>query len=165
MLIIKSLNKITEAADEHDIRYQQDIKKAKEIYQKARESDNTYKYTPWFLSPGGKKTAEAHYDYHSALDAAEARRKAAKMGMISKQDYDDARFEAAKASAKARAALAVKAKEESQEPDTDNKSGILSKIGGAVKEHPLIAAGTVAGLAGLVALQKRKQRLPEPGKY
>ncbi|HQF43010.1 MAG TPA: hypothetical protein PK073_08840 [Ignavibacteriaceae bacterium] len=163
MITIKSLNRIVEAENDYDIRYRQDIQKAKEAYQKAKEADNTWKYTPWFLSPGGKKTAEAHYDYHSALDAAEARRKAAKMGMVSKQDYDESRYQAARAAAKARS-LANDVKEQ-QLHDSDNRPGVIRKIGGAIADHPLLAVGTVAGLAGLAALQKRKRHLPEPGKY
>ena len=45
MIEIKSLKRITEA-DEHDKRYDTDVAAAKESYQKAREADHTYKYTP-----------------------------------------------------------------------------------------------------------------------
>jgi hypothetical protein len=160
MTEIKSLKRIVEAA--HDVRYNEDIAKAKDIYKKAREADNTYKYTPWFLSPGGKKTAEAHHDYHSALDSAEARHKAAKQGLVTKQDNDETKFEAAKA----KFAAVHKAKQEAGgSPVAEDKPGIIRRVAGTVADHPLIAVGTVAGIAGLAALQKRKKRLPEPGSY
>lgn len=148
-----------------EARYQDEIKAAKEAYTKAREADNTWKYTPWFLSPGGKKTAEAHHDYHAALDAAEARREAAKQGMASKQDLDEAKYQAAKNAAAARVAKnAAAAKEGATELAPDEKPGILRRIGGAIAEHPLLAAGTVAGIAGLAALQKRR-KTEQPQQY
>ena len=159
MFELKSLKRITEAAAAHDIKYVDDIAKANADYEKVREESRTMlgsKPLHWLLSRN-PKLAEAAKDKSLALDAAEERLRAAKKGMISKQDYDDAKFEAAKAKASA----AVKAKETVKE----DSPGILHKINKAVTEHPYLAAGTAAGLVGIAALQKRKQRLPEPGSY
>jgi hypothetical protein len=144
-----------------DIQYGQDIAKANEAYQKVRESEGVSKLTPWFLTPK-PKVAEAHYDLHKSLDLADARRKAAKMGMVSKEDYDEMKFQLARKTAGDRAAKAVKSAAE--ESATSDKPGILRKIGGAIAEHPLLAAGTVAGIAGLAALQKRR-KTEQPQQY
>jgi len=159
MLEIKSLHKITEAAAAYDIKYMDDIAKANADYEKVREESRTWmgaKPLHWLLSKN-PKLAEAAKDKSLAIDAAKERLHAAKEGRISKQDYDDAKFEAVKAKASA----AAKAKETVKE----DSPGILHKINKAVTEHPYLAAGTAAGLVGIAALQKRKQRLPEPGSY
>ena len=161
MIEIKSLKRITEA-DEHDKRYDTDVAAAKESYQKAREADHTYKYTPWFLSPRGKKTAEAHHDYHANLDAAEKRRKFGKLGGVSKEDNDETKFQAARASVAARSKIHSAAKENTTEPE---HQGIIKRVTGAIADHPYLAAGAAAGIAGAAVLQKRKNRLPEPGSY
>lgn len=167
MIKIKSLNKINEGLfsdNVHDIRYKQDIVKANEAYDKVAGTHGPLSMPRkfrWLLTPN-KKVAEAAYDRSAAIKAAEARREAGKLGMASKQDLDEAKFQAAQAQAKLRAKAAGAVKKQVTEED---KPGIFRKIGGAIAEHPYIAAGTVAGLAGLAALQKRKKREPEPGQY
>jgi len=43
----------------------------------------------------------------------------------------------------------------------------IEDIKDALIDHPYLTAGTasLAGILGLLSLQKRKKRLPEPGKY
>jgi len=43
----------------------------------------------------------------------------------------------------------------------------IEDIKDALIDHPYLTAGitSLAGILGLLSLQKRKKRLPEPGKY
>jgi hypothetical protein len=162
MTNIKSLKRIVEAADtSHDIRYQQDIAKAKSDYDKADTSRGTLSFVP--------KTFRRHMtnpDAHAKMDmdmeAAKERREAAKKGLFTKQDNDESKFEAAKA----KAALAAKAREESGAANSvEDKQTVMGSIGKHLSDHPLPYVAAAAGIAGLAALQKRKSRLPEPGSY
>jgi len=68
------------------------------------------------------------------------------------EDVDEMKYQNAR-----RLAAARKVAGETKESGTSESPGILRKIAGTVSEHPYLAAGTVAGLAGLTALQKRKR--------
>lgn len=152
MIIINSLKRINESDAAYDIRYKADIAKADAEYQKA---DPTY--GPLSL-PRMFRSGEAAADRKHAIDIAKERYTAAKHGFVSKHDYNEAKIEAFKAK---RAAL----QKAEQSSEGEHKSHIIKRIGGAIADHPYVAAGTVAGLVGLAALQKRKKRLPEPGSY
>ena len=89
--------------------------------------------------------AAAAHNIRYIDNIAESAKDTVKKEISSERDLDEDKFEAAKAE--------------------EDSPGVLHKLVSAVSEHPYIAAGTVAGIAGLVALQKRKQRLPEPGSY
>jgi len=156
---INSLKRINEIEKPEDIRYKSDLDAANTAYDKV----DTYAKTGFvprkfrYLLTPDSKVAEAAADRDRAIDLAEARKKAAKMGMVSKEDYDELRYQAAERAAKSAASQAA-------EHTSDEKPGILRKIGGAIAEHPLIAAGTVAGIAGLAALQKRR-KTNQPQQY
>ena len=159
MININSLKRINEIEKPEDIRYKSDLDAANTAYDKV----DTYAKTGFvprkfrYLLTPDSKVAEAAADRDRAIDLAEARKKAAKMGMVSKEDYDELRYQAAERAAKSAASQAA-------EHTSDEKPGILRKIGGAIAEHPLIAAGTVAGIAGLAALQKRR-KTNQPQQY
>lgn len=160
MFKLKSLKRITEAATAYDIkRYMDDVAKANADYEKVREESRTWlgaKPLHWLLSTN-PKLAEAAKDRNLAISAAKERLRAAREGRVPEQDYNEARFEAAKA----KASVATGANKTVGEENT----GILHRVGRTIAEHPYLAAGTAAGLVGIAALQKRKQRLPEPGSY
>ncbi len=164
MININSLKRINEIEKPEDIRYKSDLDAANTAYDKV----DTYAKTGFvprkfrYLLTPDSKVAEAAADRDRAIDLAEARKKAAKMGMVSKEDYDELRYQAAKNTAAERAAKS--AASQAAEHTSDEKPGILRKIGGAIAEHPLIAAGTVAGIAGLAALQKRR-KTNQPQQY
>lgn len=172
MISINSLKRINEIEKPEDIRYKSDLDAANTAYDKV----DTYAKTGFvprkfrYLLTPDSKVAEAAADRDRAIDLAEARKKAAKMGMVSKEDYDELRYQAAKNTAAERAAksaaerAAKSAASQAAEHTSDEKPGILRKIGGAIAEHPLIAAGTVAGIAGLAALQKRR-KTNQPQQY
>jgi len=157
---INSLKRINEIEKPEDIRYKSDLDAANTAYDKV----DTYAKTGFvprkfrYLLTPDSKVAEAAADRDRAIDLAEARKKAAKMGMVSKEDYDELRYQAAKKAAAERAAKS--AASQAAEHTSDEKPGILRKIA----EHPLIAAGTVAGIAGLAALQKRR-KTDQPQQY
>ena len=159
MIEIKSLKRITEADAAHDIRYKADIAAAKSAFEKTRKEHASWNPIK-ILSPSHNRLAgEAKADRDMAIDAAEERLKAAKKGMVSKQDHDEIKFEAARA----KVAAATKAKQEAGS-DID-KAGILHKIGKHLADNVGPYAVAAAGIAGVAALQKRKNRLPEPGRY
>ncbi len=165
---IKSLKKINEGwqyvKDPHEQQYDKDVTKAHDAFEKTRSENASW--NPFkFLSPSHNRLAgEAKADRDMALQQAEDRYKAAKSGMISKHDYDEAKYQAAVAK---RAAANKAAAASSQTSDhVDDKPGMFRKIGQHLSDHGLAyGAAGVATLAGLAALQKRKNRLPEPGKY
>ena len=158
MIEIKSLTRITEEKSPHDIQHEKDIEKANQDYDKAAGPPGLLGIrTKYSLNPFNMKRAHAAADRDAAFDAADLRRKAAKQGMVSKQDVDEIKFNAAKT----HAASAIKAKQDTGSGAEVDKSGILHKIG----EHPYLVASVAAGIAGLAALQKRKKRLTEPGSY
>ncbi len=117
----------------------------------------------WMFTPN-RKVAEAAADRQMALDLAKKRLKAAKAGMVAQEDIDEAKYQMARQIAKARAQAAQVAQVAKSSTD-EHRPSIAGKLVDIVREHPLITLGTVTGLAGLAALQKRKQRLPEPGPY
>ena len=164
-MIIKSLKLISEVENPADMRHKADIEAANTSYDKV----DTYAKTGWvprkfrYLLTPDSKVAEAAADRERAIDLADARHKAAKMGMASKEDYDELRFQVARKTAAERAAKTA-AKGATEGHDVGEKPGVLRKIGGAIAEHPLIAAGTVAGIAGLAALQKRR-KTEQPQQY
>lgn len=164
MINIKSLTRINEADKSYDIKYKSDMDSAEKNYDKVLKDTNSWKYTPRIFSKD--KVNKAYDEKENLKDDAEARLKAAKKGMISQQDYDDAKFEAAKAKHAIMTKTKNKAVEASKEADSP---GIFSKIRNLVSEHPYatggLAVGTVAGIAAMVAMQKRKQRNPEPESY
>jgi len=144
--------------DPIDIKYDQDIKNANDAYDKVdkyAKSGFVPRKIRYLLTPNSK-VAEAAADRDRAIYLADARKEAAKKGMVSKEDYDETRYQLAK---KAAAERATKSTAE-EHATTDNNPGILRKIGGAIAEHPMIAAGTVAGIAGLAALRRRKTYQP-----
>jgi len=162
---INSLKRIDEVERPEDIRYKADIDAANSAYDKVdtyAKSGFVPRKFRYLLTPDSK-VAEAAADRDRAIDLAEARKKAAKMGMASKEDYDELRYQVAKNTTAERAAKSA-ASQVADEHASDEKSGILRKIGGAIAEHPLIAAGTVAGIAGLAALQKRR-KTEQPQQY
>ena len=186
MINIKSLKRITEADDPKtryneavakakkqyddetmhpaDKRYNVDIAKANADYQKADPTYGTFSLPRMF------RKGEAAKDRELAIDAAEKRREAAKKGMVSQQDYDEDKFQAARKIAAARANKVLSNAVANKNISSDNaeaKRSLLQKLGHHIVDNPgSYAAGvTIAGLAGILALQKRKQRLPEPGQY
>lgn len=164
MINIKSLTRINEADSSYDTRYKSDIDSAEKNYDKVLKDTNSWKYTPRAFSKD--KVNKAYDEKENLKDNADARLKAAKSGMFSKQDYDDAKFEAAKAKHAIMMKTKNKVAETSKEADSP---GIFSKIRNLASEHPYatsgVAAGTIAGIAAMIAMQKRKQRDPEPGSY
>ena len=136
----------------NDLRYKQDIQKADADYQKVDPKHGALSLPRMFRHGAAAK------DRSLAIDAAKERLHASKQGMVSKQDYDESRFEAAKS----KAAIAAKSRGEADQQD---HAGILHKIGSHIAEHPLPYLATAAGIAAIAAMQKRKQRLPEPSKY
>ena len=182
MINIKSLKRITEADDPKtryneavakakkqyddetmhpaDKRYNVDIAKANADYQKADPTYGTFSLPRMF------RKGEAAKDRELAIEAAEKRREAAKKGMVSQQDSDEAKFQAAKATAAARANKVVANVDKSSD-NAEAKQGLLRRLGHHMVDNPgsYAAGATIAGLAGALALQKRKQRLPEPGRY
>ena len=169
MLSITSLKRITEAADPTDIRHTADIAKANAEYDKVAGPPGPLslpRRARWLFTPD-KKVAEAAADRSAAVDAADARRKAGKLGMASKEDYDEARYQAAKTNAALKSATnkASEAKEAAGEHASES-GGIISKIGKHIGEHKLgYGLAGLATVAGLAALQKRRKNLPEPGQY
>ncbi len=166
MLTVTSLKKITEATNPADIRYAADIAKANTEYDSVAGTPGPLslpRKVRWLLTPN-KKVAEAAADRSVVIDAANVRRKAGKLGMVSKQDHDETAYQAARANA-ALKATANKAKSATQE-HTSESGGILSKIGRHVGENKIgYGLAGLATVAGLAALQKRRKRLPEPGQY
>ena len=159
-MIINSLKRINESDAAHDIRYKTDLAKADADYQKADPS-----YKPLLFNNKFARRLRNPYaaeDRDRTIKISEDRYNAAKKGFVSKHDYNEAKIEGFKAK-KLAAKAAGKIKQDST--GSEHTPGIIRKIGGAIAEHPYIAAGTVAGIAGLAALQKRKKRLPEPGSY
>ena len=167
MINLKSLKRLTEADDPVDIRHKADLEKADADYDKSVGSTllpRGFKYhLPWGKT--NKEIGSAGYDRDAAIDAADARHKAGHKGLVTQQDHNDVKFEAAKA----KNTLVNKAKDvaskTTESASTEDKPGIIRRIGGAVADNPWVAGATVAGLAGLAAMQKRKSRLPEPGSY
>lgn len=154
MIHIRSLKKIINEASPADTRFVTDIKAANEEYEKVREASRTWlgaKPLHWALSTN-PKLAEAAADRDRAINLARKRLKASNLGMVPKEDYDEMAFQAVTAKRKAAAAAAEKVAS-----SDDDKSNLLRKVGGEVVQHPLLAAGTVAGLAGLAALRKKRK--------
>jgi len=159
-----------EVSDPIEARYKAEVDAANAAYKKVRESgdernlfwigpklrkgsflDSLERKSPWWLS-GRRQDAEAAADRDRALDLAEKRKWASKIGAIPNEDVDEMKYQNAR-----RLAAARKVAGETKESGTSESPGILRKIAGTVSEHPYLAAGTVAGLAGLTALQKRKR--------
>lgn len=162
MIEIKSLKRITEA-DEHDKRYDTDVAAANAKYDKVDPTGPLSLHRRIrYMFARNKERAGAAADRTADIDAATARRKAGKLGMVSKQDHDETKFQAAKASTALRSKANAAVGDHSSEPD---KPGIIKRVVGAVADHPYLAAGAAAGIAGAAMLQKRKNRLPEPGSY
>ena len=162
MIEIKSLKKITEA-DEHDKRYDADVAAANAKYDKVDPTGplSLHRRIRYLFSPN-KKVAGAAADRTADIDAAKERRKFGKIGGFSKADSDETKFQAAKAQNALRSKTSAAAGDHPSEPD---KPGIIKRVAGAVADHPYLAAGAAAGIAGVAILQKRKNRLPEPGSY
>lgn len=188
MIIINSLKKmnnisLSEAStDSIETRYKEDIDSAKSAYEKARSSgeernlfwigpkirkgsflDSVERKSPWWLS-GRRQDAVAAADRDRAIDLAEKRRAAAKIGAIPKEDVDEMRHQDIQRFTAMRKAANKVVDKTTKESETPESSGILRKITGTISEHPYLAAGTVAGIAGLAALQKRK-RTEQPAQY
>ena len=164
MMSIKSLTKINESTNlekEAEIRHKADVKAADEIYKQDLKDTHSWRYTPRIMSSkAGNKAADNKADL---INAADARKKAAKVGMASKQDLDDSKFDLAKA--KHALQMNNKLSEDSHHTLVGDKIGVVHKIGRNMSEHPLAYLATAAGLVGLAAMQKRKNRLPEHGQY
>jgi len=173
MITIKSLKRINEAkVDAADEGYKRDILSAEEKYDKVLKNTNSWKHTPRLFSKD--EVNKAYDEKENTADIAAERLKASKHGLVSKRDYDDVRFEKAKVAAKLRADAAKSAdvktdissssaKVASKTTDDVDKPGMLRKIGSHISEYPIPYAAAAAGIVGLLALQKRKDRLPEPG--
>lgn len=163
MINIKSLKRINEGEwqykkDPDELRHESDVAKANADYQKADPSHGPLSLPRMFRNGAAAKDREL------AIDAANERLKASKQGMVSKQDSDDAKFEAAKAKSAAMAKAAGKVTKDKVPEAAAEHGGFFHKLTSLDHPHPYVAAG-LATVAGLAALQKRKNRLPEPGSY
>lgn len=161
MVNIKSLKRIVEADTAIDTRYASDIAKANVDYDKIAGPHKGLLRIPrgvrWALTPN-KQVAEAAKDRSLALQAAKERFKFAKQGAVPKRDLDAARFEWAKATGpKLAAARAAGTKTTVTPASTGWSSGKKFAVGAGL-------TGAVLG-AGLLAMQHRKNRLPEPESY
>jgi hypothetical protein len=191
---IKSLKRIYET-EEHtaaDLRYQKDLDNINIAYEKA--APNTWNPIKRLLPSYNRSVGEAKADRNMARDVAKERLEATKLGHVSQHDYDDIRYKNAKLKAdnfeqvpkhdydkikhendELKTTAAAEAKKKAEEAiakqtvdnnvDTDDNTEKASGVLQAIKDHPYLSAGVAAGLAGVVALQKRKRRLPEPGSY
>ena len=187
MIVIKSLTKITEVDDSVDTRHKSDLAKVDADIAKANSDFDSKtggssiipRQLRANLNPFGKISNKdygaAKYDRSSAIDAAEEKRKAADerheaghKGLITKRDHDEEVINT-KISLAAKARAAAKASKNNVDvspvPVAVEHPGLLSRLGSHLAEHPLHYAAAAAGIAGAIALQKRKNRLPEPGRY
>jgi hypothetical protein len=162
--MIKSLKRIVEADTEYDSIYNS----AKQNYDEAKSEHDTKHKSAKQAYKAAKQNyqdvkSEGDSKYKAAKQNYEDIDKIGSKYKIAKQNYDVSE------TAKAKIIKAKAAEENTNSPtelsNSEDKPGVLGKVGRALSEHPYLAAGTVAGIAGLVALQKRKNRLPEPGRY
>ncbi len=157
-MIIKSLKQINEFEDRGVAnaldRYSQDLKAAREAYQKEDPGYGPLSRPAIFRNPS------AAYDKHLAEKNALERLKASLQGKVSQADQDEQKFQLAKAAAKSFQP------EVSQKVKSVDLSSSASKISSKLGEHtPSLVAGSLLGLAAIAALKKRKQHLPSPSKY
>ena len=188
MINIKSLKRINEneLKDAAETAYEKSIEKAKEGYDKAAGSYHGHRggvhiAAPWpFRTKHAMRFADAAYDYDTTRKAAKDTYNAAKQGLKSKAQMDEEKFQwakktgpmiAAKRAAEQKVAdmknLASSVPQTSESVTTGLKAAPKTGLWNAIKGHPKTSIGLAAGatVAGLLALQHRKKRLPEPESY